>query len=76
MPFIGRPEGFSPETLALLDTALSQIWLEQASIFVSSAASLSATHPQLLPQAQADASPPDTMEQARYSPPRRHDAPA
>lgn len=31
-PFIGQPEGFSPETLDLLDKAMTGLWLEQVAI--------------------------------------------
>ncbi len=31
-PFIEKPEGFSSETLELLDTALTKLWLEQVAI--------------------------------------------
>jgi hypothetical protein len=36
MPFVRRPEGFSSETLEMLDEAMSQLWLEQAAVFLSS----------------------------------------
>lgn len=31
-PFIEKPEGFSSETLELLDNALTKLWLEQVAI--------------------------------------------
>jgi hypothetical protein len=30
MPFVQRPEGFSSETLALLDSAIMGLWLDHA----------------------------------------------
>lgn len=61
MPFIQRPEGFSSETLAMLDMAMSELWLEQAAMFLPSAA-LSAGNP---PQQSAEATNlPDTTKSA------------
>lgn len=31
-PFVEKPEGFSSDTLQLLDTALNRLWLEQVAI--------------------------------------------
>lgn len=31
-PFVEKPEGFSSDTLQLLDTALNILWLEQVAI--------------------------------------------
>lgn len=32
MPFIERPQGFSADTLALLDRAMSELWLEHTAL--------------------------------------------
>lgn len=32
MPFQNKPSGFSPQSLHLLDVALTRLWLEQVSI--------------------------------------------
>jgi hypothetical protein len=31
-PFIGRPEGFSDESLELLDKAMTEMWMRQVAI--------------------------------------------
>jgi hypothetical protein len=31
-PFIGRPEGFSDESLELLDQAMTEMWMRQVAI--------------------------------------------
>lgn len=43
MPFKRNPVGFSPETLGLLDMALTRLWLEQVAI----GAALSGADPEI-----------------------------